>query len=66
MQVITLLCMGVLTVAQGAHAAEPVAIPEQTSLLGDQAHALDQAARLALEARLRAIQSSARAQVVAQ
>jgi len=62
-QVITLLCMGVLTVAQVAHAAEPVAIPEQTSLLGDQAHALDQAARLALEARLRAIQSSARAQV---
>ena len=64
MQVITLLCMGVLTVAQGAHAAEPVAIPEQTSLLGDQARTRSIRLHASLSKRvLRAIQSSARAQV---
>jgi uncharacterized protein len=52
-----------LAVAGAAHAAAPQAIPEATSLLVDQAHALSDDERAALEQRLKTIQDSGRAQV---
>jgi uncharacterized protein len=57
------LCICLLAVAQCARAAAPASIPEQTSLMVDQANVLTEDARAALTARLQAIQSSGRAQV---
>ena len=55
--------MCLLATAQCVHAATPAAIPEQTSLIVDQANALTADARATLNARLQNIQSSERAQV---
>jgi uncharacterized protein len=57
------LCFCVITAAGWVYAAAPAAIPEPTSLLVDQAGALSDAERAALLERLRAIQSSGRAQI---
>jgi uncharacterized protein len=57
------LCIGLLAAAQCVHAAAPDAIPEQTSVIVDQANVLSEDARAALKARLQKIQSSGRAQV---
>ncbi len=57
------LCMGLLAAAQCAHAAAPAAIPDQTALIVDQANALEEGARAALQARLQTIESAGRAQV---
>src|SRR4051812_11316022 len=52
-----------LAAAHGSYAAAPVTVPQQTALIVDQANALDDNARAALETRLQSIQSGQRAQV---
>jgi uncharacterized protein len=57
------LFMCLLAVTQCAHAAGPAPTPESTGLIVDQANVLSDDAHAALKSRLKAIQSSGRAQV---